>query len=852
VTTARSVRAVARWACLRKLYVAAAFLAGVLFVGPAVAQQSRLSAGAEAQIRALLEEKAVRTPAQRKISSRLLYASKQRQDDPLMRAVPSLRSSVRVERDGTALVDIEAEVTAALLRRIEALGGHIESSFARFEAIRAYVPLGRIEALAESPEVRSIRPADQAITNKINTSQGDVAHRANGARANFAVDGSGTKICALSNGVDALAGVQGSGDLPAVDVLAGQAGSGFGTEGTAMLEIVFDLAPGADLGFATAFNGLAQFAQNILDLRDLLGCDVIVDDVFYFAEPTFQDGIIAQAVEQVVADGAVYFSSAGNSGNLNDGTAGVWEGDYADSGVDIIIPGRTSGRLHDFGGGEVSNQLTRDAPFVVTLQWSDPQGGSANDYDLCVLDSTLTFVFECSTNTQAGGQNPFEIIGPSFAGERLVVINTGNPADSRYLSLNTHRGRLALATAGQTSGHAAAERAFGVAAVDVATAGAGAFSGGAANPVELFSSDGPRRVFFEADGTPITPGDFSSTGGTQRLKPDVTAADGVATATPGFGTFFGTSAAAPHAAAIAGLLLSFDPDLTEADIRDVFSQTALDIEASGVDRDSGAGIVDALGALGALSEDFLVTQRTIVSAWRTVPLHITFENPVVIAGPPSFANKAPGVVALRRVRGDSFQARFQEWRYLDGKHRGELTSFLVMNKGRQTMADGSIWELGTLTLRGNDKWRNKAFTKRFPGRPELFLTRQTFNDSSPVTVRARNVTRAGFAAALFEEERKLSGGHGKETVGYLAVYSAGRAGTILAGTDYVLRRLRVKHKFKTALGSQIKLEEEKSKDRERRHARERVSIMRLGSGYFAQQVTDDERDTTAIRRRPPP
>jgi len=826
-------------------------LAGVLVAGPTVAQQFRLGAGAEAQIRALLQEKAARTPAQRKISSRLLYASKQRQADPLMRAMPSLRSSVRVERDGTALVDIEAEVTAALLRRIEALGGHIESSFVRFEAIRAYVPLGRIEALAESPEVRSVRPADQAITNKLDTSQGDAAHRANSARTNFAVDGSGTKICAISNGVDALASVQSSGDLPAVDVLAGQ--EGFGTEGTAMLEIVFDLAPGADLGFATAFvGGQAQFAQNILDLRDLLGCDVIVDDVFYFAEPTFQDGIIAQAVEQVVADGAVYFSSAGNSGNLNDGTAGVWEGDYADSGVGIIIPGMASGRLHDFGGGEVSNQLTRNAPFVVTLQWSDPQGGSANDYDLCVLDSTLTFVIECSTDIQAGTQNPFEIIGPSLAGERLVVINSGNSAAPRYLSLNTHRGRLALATAGQTSGHAAAERAFGVAAVNVATAGDGAFSGGVANPVELFSSDGPRRVFFEADGTPITPGDFSSTGGTQRLKPDVTAADGVATATPGFGTFFGTSAAAPHAAAIAGLMLSFDPDLTEADIRDVFGQTALDIEAGGVDRDSGVGIVDALGALGALPEDFLVTQRTIVSAWRTVPLHITFENPVVIAGPPSFANKAPGVVALRRVRGDSFQARFQEWRYLDGKHRGEQTSFLVMNMGRQTMADGSIWELGTLTLRGNDKWRNKAFTKHFPGRPELFLTRQTFNDGTPVTVRARNVTPAGFEAALFEEERKLSGGHGKEKVGYLAVYSAGRAGTILAGTDYVLRRLRVNHKFKTALGSQIMLEEEMSKDRELRHARERVSVMRLGSGYFAQQVTDNQRDTTAIRRRLPP
>ena len=80
----------------------------------------------------------------------------------------------------------------------------------------------------------------------------------------------------------------------------------------------------------------------------------------------------------------------------------------------------------------------------------------------------------------------------------------------------------------------------------------GVFAGG--EEVETFSSDGPRRIFFEANGTPITPGDFSSTGGTVRPKPDLAGADGISTATPGFDPFFGTSAAARHAAAIAALM----------------------------------------------------------------------------------------------------------------------------------------------------------------------------------------------------------------------------------------------------------------------------------------------------------
>ena len=95
----------------------------------------------------------------------------------------------------------------------------------------------------------------------------------------------------------------------------------------------------------------------------------------------------------------------------------------------------------------------------------------------------------------------------------------------------------------------------------------------------------------------MTPGNFGSTGGKLRAKPDLAAADGVSTSTPGFSTFFGTSAAAPHAAAIAGLLLERYPDLTPNQIRLAMRLTALDIEAAGVDRDSGTGIIDPVAAL---------------------------------------------------------------------------------------------------------------------------------------------------------------------------------------------------------------------------------------------------------------
>ena len=71
-------------------------------------------------------------------------------------------------------------------------------------------------------------------------------------------------------------------------------------EGRAMLQIVHDVAPKAKLAFATAFVSKMGFADNIRKLRTDAHCSVIVDDIIYTEEPMFSDGIIAQAVDDVV------------------------------------------------------------------------------------------------------------------------------------------------------------------------------------------------------------------------------------------------------------------------------------------------------------------------------------------------------------------------------------------------------------------------------------------------------------------------------------------------------------------------------------------------------------------------
>jgi hypothetical protein len=537
------------------------------------------------QIGALEAEKSRRSPIQQKIDSQLLYADKMRRGEPIAEGVATQRVVLDKDDQGRVSVDIKADVTDSLLQYIGTLGGKVINDFPEYQAIRANVPLSNIEVLAARTDVKFVEPAIHAMNNTVD-SEGDYTHQANTARTTFGVNGSGLKIGVLSDSVDYLSSSQIAG---LVTILSGQSGTPATGEGTAMLEIVHDLAPGAQLYFATAASSEASFANNIQQLQ-AAGCNIIVDDELYNDESPFQDGIVAQAVNSVTANGVLYFSSASNAGNQDDGTSGTWEGDFSDGGQ--TPSPLEAGRIHNFASGINANTCLGSGPggsqLRADLFWSDPLGASTNDYDLYVLNSSGTTVIASSLNTQNGSQDPYESVGTIASGELLVIVKYSGAG--RFLHLSTGRGLLSISTQGSTRGHDCATNAFGVAATDANNSYPYAFTGGAANPVETYSSDGPRRVFFQANGTPITPGNFSSTGGTVRQKPDITAADDITTDVPGFATFTGTSAAAPHAAAIAALLKSSNTNLTSSQIRLYMTGTALDIMSAGTDRDSGAGI----------------------------------------------------------------------------------------------------------------------------------------------------------------------------------------------------------------------------------------------------------------------
>lgn len=579
-----------------------------------------MSDTAQQQVADIMAEKAHFTPAQKKMSSRLAFGAKAARFELANKSFASAIAPVRTDAQGNVTVEISFKGAASesLSRQIERVGGHVLFQSERWKEITASVPLRAVEEVAAHSAVTSVRLPSRARTNVgAVTSQGVVSHAANTAKA-AGYDGTGVKVGVLSDSASAarVAALIASGDLPAnTVVLPGQAGPTTGEdEGTAMMEIVHDIAPGAQPYFATAFEGEASFAANIIALQ-AAGCKVIVDDVTYFDEGVFQDGPIAQAVNQVTAAGVTYFSSAANSGNLTSGTSGTWEGDFLNGGVvtgPIAVFGET-GFVHNFGTAATPqnyDRLTAVTDFI-SLKWSDPLGASSNDYDLFVLDSTGTTVKGFSAATQDGMQDPFEFVeegdncGTASAmgycpagGDRIVVVLFNGT--TRALHLDTERGVVSIQTAGATFGHNAGLNTVSTAATywNSAKTGTRPFTG-FANPTEVFSSDGPRKVFYNPNGTPITPGNFlfATNGGTTLQKPDLTAADGISTHTPGFTPFFGTSAAAPHAAALAALVLQARPDYTPAQVKAALSGTALDNRAPGWDRDGGFGIPMALPSI---------------------------------------------------------------------------------------------------------------------------------------------------------------------------------------------------------------------------------------------------------------
>jgi hypothetical protein len=313
----------------------------------------------------------------------------------------SLRSTASGEEvviDTAASGDPEA-----LAADLRALGARKVTVFGRM--VSAVLPMNAIQFLNGLSSLHLARSAPMITRAGVVTSQGDATMRSDVARTAFGIDGTGVMVGTISDSYNCLGNASdgiASGDLPTGTFIIEEGPCIWSAtdEGRAMMEIIHDVAPGARHAFHTAHDGQANFAKGILALAGA-GATVINDDIIYLFEPFYQDGIIAQAIDQVKARGVAYFSAVGNDARQ------AYEAPFRASGRFVDI-GFGPSELHDFDPGPDVDTCQRytlpQGEFVgFVYQWDEPffsvsgPPGSASDMD--ILISTP----DCDLSVSSGG-----------------------------------------------------------------------------------------------------------------------------------------------------------------------------------------------------------------------------------------------------------------------------------------------------------------------------------------------------------------------------------------------------------------------------------------------------------------
>ena len=551
-------------------------------------------------------------------------------------------------------IHLDAVVTPALLAQVTATGAAVTGVAAQWNTIDATATLTQIDALTGIAGIRAIhlqagrRHRQQGTTGNAADSEINAA----AVRSTFGVTGKNQKVGVMSDSVIDTSQVRGSsvstsgtapnitvsgsvpqnsGDLPPSFQVVDPGPGGGSDEGEAMMELIYDLAPGASLAFASAGNTQTAAATNLLALRTAAHCTVTVDDVAFLDEPYFQDGPWAQAISTNAANGVIHFSAWGN-----DGTNGVSQ-TYTPINTSMTADDKqvppSGNDFHNWGiGGATPGflpiHLSSGDDLTVVLQWNQPfssynlGAGSQADLDLFLYSSPAigTPLAKAATAQGSAGApkgDPVEI---------LDYVNKG-AATTVYLAINHFQGvrgnslRLLFSDTnldmtfpmggvnGQSAyGHPTNKDCVGVGAMN--------FSDIQSNNLtpESFSSQGG----FGSAGIPFyfdTAGNPLPNAPVLRSGPDLAAPDGVDTSF--FKAFLGTSCAAPNACAVAALLLEAAPGTTPSALAAALKNNARDATGApatpGPDAFTGYGLVDANAALRALVPPPVLTSPTTAS-----------------------------------------------------------------------------------------------------------------------------------------------------------------------------------------------------------------------------------------------
>lgn len=420
--------------------------------------------------------------------------------------------------EGVSIAPVAQEL---MKKQIANSGGRVLATSKYAWRVQMPMNLGILRtALAQiSSSVQFVRP--QLIPQTLVISEGVAltgasVYHSNGFR------GQGTKIAVIDLGFQGLTTAQSRGELPGGIQTLDYTGSGIesGTNhGTAVAEIVYDMAPQAQLILMKV--GDEVDLENAKEEAIRQGAKIINHSVGWF-NTNFYDG--TGTINNIVADarnrGVLWVNAAGNYGRRH------WQGTFRDT---------NNNKWHEFSGGDESLTITVNAgdPISIFLTWND-WPASGNDYDLYLFNSSGTQV-AASQRIQSGTEIPAEsLFFQSFVpGTYHIQIKAdGNPAPRTFSLFSLNHDVEYPVPSSSIIAPGDSPNALTVGAVNRQNWTTG--------PLASYSSQGPTNAGLS--------------------KPDLVGPDRVSTFT--YSEFAGTSAASPHVAGAAALLLSENPNLT--------------------------------------------------------------------------------------------------------------------------------------------------------------------------------------------------------------------------------------------------------------------------------------------------
>ncbi|MEX1669431.1 CFI-box-CTERM domain-containing protein [Zhongshania guokunii] len=540
----------------------------------------------------------------------------------------------------------------------------------RHATVRVYDATALVR-LAEQTTVNSLSLAEPSVLRAGSvSSRADRAMRSTALSSNLAVNGSGQTIGIISDSFAQTPSVRGinttpaknvagnlqsainqvSGDLPSVVGLLRDDVPDGTDEGAAMAELAYDVAPGANILFHAAGQSRAEMATAIDNLCAANKATIVVDDILFISESSYQDDAPAAAATRCVAAGIPYLTAAGNDGDQ------AYRYVYKDSNESLDEPGITlwpSGNdLHNWSASGndrfLSITLTPNSTVYVVLNWNqpyasiNPANGAQIDLDLyatteasvLALNPIHPSFYERSANQQG---TTGQASGDAY---EFVTLATGAASQTFYIAVEHFDGSQndipqqagvpvefrILLTGGQPSaveynfngiaiwGHSAAANVASVAAVpwwESPEFRPEGYDTLGIDPEPFTSRGGIRKIQFDQNGNYQLVNrnvpSFAAIDGNNNTflgapSSNVAPEDGEPDSFP---NFFGTSAAAPNAAAVFALLKQAYPSATPAQIISALKATAIDVNgrraATGYDDVSASGLINAETAATSLS-----------------------------------------------------------------------------------------------------------------------------------------------------------------------------------------------------------------------------------------------------------